>query len=97
MLVVRHNDAVVEYADRLFNMRDGDMEDGGKMKPVDIFGFQRQNTRRGRRNTGIFVLMTIGLTSLILVIGMAQMLNSFMDRATNNDYAEDAFCLDRWN
>lgn len=27
MLVVCHNDAVVEYADRLFNMRDGVMEE----------------------------------------------------------------------
>lgn len=57
------------------------------MKPGGYFWLSAANTRRGRRNTGIFVLMTIGLTSLILVIGMAQMLNSFMDRATNNDYA----------
>ncbi len=57
------------------------------MKPGGYFWLSAANTRRGRRNTGIFVLMTIGLTSLILVIGMAQMLNAFMDRATNNDYA----------
>lgn len=38
------------------------------MKPGGYLWLSAANARRGRRNTGIFALMTIGLTSLILVI-----------------------------
>lgn len=57
------------------------------MKPGGYIWLSAANTRRGRRNTGIFVLMTIGLTSLILILGTANMLNHYMDNFLNTDYA----------
>lgn len=57
------------------------------MKPGGYFWLSAANTRRGRRNTGIFVLMTIGLTSLILILGISSMLNHYIDNYLNTDYA----------